>query len=268
MIHTPHALPVGIEIPVEIDPAIKTRLAVGLGVIGAVLWADDDVGLVTTGEFLEQFRDVGDVRIQALQALRSRRLSHHEGEKIILASREDFLGISRLLKTQDVMVITAHFPEGIGRRLGAARQVRCVDTDGACDTLRSQHRRMPDDDAAPVMPDEDSGLVPQRIQQTGQVGHQHIHRVGRLVGRTIRTAKSTQIRHDHPISGIRENLDLVFPGIGEFRPPMRQQKRRPIFRASQVDRQLYTIGLDAGRRGKMAHVASCSGSRRCRRNWL
>ena len=155
------------------------------------------------------------------------------------------------------MILTADLAEIMRWRFSPARQMRCVDADHAGDPLGDQHGRVPDENTAPVMADEDSALMPERIEQASEVGHQRVDIIFPGALRAVRTAKTAQIRRDHPVAGPGEDRDLVFPGISQLWPAMEQQQRLPVFRAGQMHGKLDTIGLDAGRCGKIAHESSC-----------
>ena len=72
-------------------------------------------------------------------------------------------------------------------------------------------RHLPDDEAAPVVADEDRLVDLEMVEQTDEIAGQVLDIVGfdRLgpVGRTI----ATLIRRNHPNAGLRQRLDLMPP---------------------------------------------------------
>ena len=89
----------------------------------------------------------------------------------------------------------------IGRR---AVGVRGVDADNAGDAIDMPQRHLPDDEAAPVVADEDRLVDLEMIEQADEIAGQMLDVIGldrlRPVGRAI----AALIRRDHPDAGFAQ----------------------------------------------------------------
>ena len=111
---------------------------------------------------------------------------------------------------------------------GARSVVRRVDADHAGDAIDVAQRHLPDDEAAPVVADEDRLVDLEMVEQADEIAGQVLHVVvlDRLgpVGRAI----AALIRRDHPDAGLAQRLDLVTPGKRDLRPAVAQDDRRLV----------------------------------------
>ena len=91
----------------------------------------------------------------------------------------------------------------IGSAQGAVG-VRRVDADNAGDAIDMPQRHLPDDEAAPVVADEDRLLDLQMIEQADEIAGQMLDVIGfdrfRPVGRAI----TALVRRDHPDAGFAQ----------------------------------------------------------------
>ena len=106
--------------------------------------------------------------------------------------------------------------------------MRRVDADHAGDAIEVAQRHLPDDEAAPVVADEDRLVDLEMIEQADEIASQMLDVVvlDRLgpVGRAI----AALVRRDHANAGLAQRLDLVTPGERELRPAMAQHHRRRV----------------------------------------
>ena len=72
-------------------------------------------------------------------------------------------------------------------------------------------RHLPDDEAAPVVADEDGLGDAQVVEQPHQVGRQLLQVVGLHLGRRVGGAETALVGRDHAQPGVGQRADLVAP---------------------------------------------------------
>src|SRR5450631_2747477 len=106
--------------------------------------------------------------------------------------------------------------------------MRRVDADHASDAADVAQRHLPDDEAAPVVADEDCLVDLEMGEQADQIAGQMLDVVGFYGLRTVGLALAALIRRNHPDAGLTERLDLVPPRKRDLRPAMAEDDRRRI----------------------------------------
>ncbi|MGY4373908.1 hypothetical protein ACVWZ3_001547 [Bradyrhizobium sp. i1.3.6] len=134
----------------------------------------------------------------------------------------------RILELHDVHLVAEASAQKLDRIGPGTVGMRRVDADHPRNPVDVPQRHLPDDEAAPVVTDEDGLVDLEMIEEPNEVVGQMFDVVGldRLgpVGRAI----AALVRRDHPDAGLAQRLDLVTPGEGEFRPTVAQHHRRLV----------------------------------------
>ena len=161
--------------------------------------------------------------------LARQRLAHEGVEGLLDAAAEDPVRLARgILKLHDVHAVAEPLAEQLDRIGRRAVVMRRVDADHAGDAVEMAQRHLPDDEAAPVVADEDRLVDLEMIEQPDEIAGQMLHVVGldRLgpVGRAI----AALVRRDHADAGLAQRLDLVTPGKRHLRPAVAEHHRRRV----------------------------------------
>jgi hypothetical protein len=96
--------------------------------------------------------------------------------------------------------------------------MRRVDPDDSDDPLRMAHRHLPDDEAAPIVADENRSLDPQMVEQRNEIAGEMIEVV--IVDRRWPrgVAIAALIRCDHADAGLAQCPDLMSPRERQLGP--------------------------------------------------
>ena len=138
---------------------------------------------------------------------------------------EHRVGLARRLEVDDVHPLAqpaAHDLDWIQRRPLVERRVHA---DDAGHPVRMADGHVPDDEAAPVVADEDRLLDALVIEQRHQIGAEVLQRVALDLGRGVGQAVAALVRRDHPAAGVRHRLDLMAPGKGQLRKTVAEDQR-------------------------------------------
>jgi hypothetical protein len=99
--------------------------------------------------------------------------------------------------------------------------------------IGSEQRGVPGNRRTPVVADNGGRARAERCNQRHHVADSVEDAVGRdILGRTA-LAEAAHVGGGDTKAGRRERLDLVTPGIGQFRPAMAEQNKRAVARLAQ-----------------------------------
>jgi hypothetical protein len=116
--------------------------------------------------------------------------------------------------------------------------------------VRPQEGAVPGDRRAPVVADDDAGLMPQHPHQIDHVADEMqdgvVLRPLRLVGAAI----AAHVRRDRVVASVGQGRDLGAPADPKLRKAVNQQDQscRPVARSGLQDLLDQAVGLDAARR--------------------
>ena len=183
------------------------------------------------------------------------RLAHEGVEGLLDPAAEDPVGLARgVLELDDIHVLAETLAQQLDRIGRRPVGVRRIDADHAGDAVDMPQRHLPDDEAAPVVADEDRLVDLEMVEQADQIAGEVLDVVGldRLgpVGRAI----AALIGRDHADAGLAQRLDLVAPGKRDLRPAVAEHDRRRVgFRAGFVVAHANAVRLGELQRRHLYH---------------
>ena len=119
-----------------------------------------------------------------------------------------------------------------------------VHDDQLLDALGIFERDPPGDRRAPVVPDKKNLLAAIGIDEPDNIFGQLIYFVGGNTLRLIAQVITALVGSDNQVALFGKVIDLLAPGIPEFRKPMEEEDHRAVLRPCLHHMQLYSVGLN------------------------
>ncbi len=132
----------------------------------------------------------------------------------------------------DRVIVLRH---GARRARRPARQKRHAEADHAAEPVRPQKRGVPGDRRAPVVPDDDRPLRPERVDDADHVADEMQDRVFVDLLGAVGTAVAAHVGRDRMVAGLGERVELRPPGTPGFGKAVTEDDERPGTRLRQRD---------------------------------
>src|SRR5208337_5157048 len=126
------------------------------------------------------------------------------------------LGDPRRLEIELVVDRGLVLRHGAGRTPRAARPKRRAKADDSAEPVRPQKRGVPGDRRAPIVPDDDRPLRPERVDDADHVADEMQDRVFLDLLGTVGLAVAAHVRRDRTVAGLGERVELRPPGTPGF----------------------------------------------------
>ena len=244
MIEAFGAPPVGADIAIPVDAAGEAGSGEGVDEHFHLVFAQNAFAAVTGGIVgrdhvgqceigLRRRADAGRRLFIAGKGVETggalRRLAHEEIEGAADVIGEDAIGPVRgILELDDIHAVAEPLAIDRDRIDRRAVRMRRVDADDAGDALGMPQRHLPNDEAAPVVADEDRLVDLQMIEQGDQIAGEMFDTVALDGAWLVGGAIAALVRRDDTDASFAQRLDLVPPGECEFGPAVAEDHRRRV----------------------------------------
>ena len=179
---------------------------------------------------------------------------------------EFLLGDARLLEVENVEEIVAvGFLERGDDRLGRPPAVGHAHRHQRGEAVGVQQHAVPRDDRPPVVPDDNGGLLPERVDQTDDVGREVLDVVVAHRRRLVGLAEAAHVRRDGVKAGGRQGRELVPPRVPGLRPAVQEQDERTL--SLLRDPHLDAVGLDEPQPGYLQRRSCQRRDQRANGQW-
>ena len=145
------------------------------------------------------------------------------------------LGDPRRLEIELVVERGLVLRHGAGRTFRAARPERRAQADDSAEPVRPQKRGVPGDRRAPIVPDDDRPLRPERVDDADHVADEMQDRVFLDLLGTVGLAVAAHVGRDSMVAGLGERVQLRPPGTPGFGKAVTEDYERPGTRLRQMD---------------------------------